>query len=302
MANTTVKFSILHLYTQIFPGPICRRTCYIMAALSWCYFVTVFVETFAFCRPVSYNWDKSIKGTCKDPALAYLFAAITNLLLDVIIVSLPMPMLWRLQMSTTQKLAISAMFSLGALYVVPISLHSQEQISVTNSAIDPRICIISLIRVVYVRNLDLQDFIYSSADLTSWSLLEPTLGVVNACLPVLKPVFQQLAQSRLRTWFFHNKPDYGLVQTDRRQLVASDAHSKGNIQARIGRSETRNQTYFPGSMGNSSNEAQTNVTLDPEDDKSSTELRSSSPRENRGNFIKVTKEWHVRFMNNVADR
>ena len=170
------------------------------------------------------------------------------------------------------------------------------------SAIYPRICIISLIRVVYVRNLDLHDFIYSGADLTSWSLLEPTLGVVNACLPVLKPVFQQLAPSRLRTWFFHNTPDYGLVQIDRRQLVASDAHSKGNIQARIGRSETRNPTYFPGSVGNSSNEAQTNVTLDPEDDKSSTELRSSCPRESRGNFIKVTKEWHVHFMNNEADR
>lgn len=117
ISNTTVKLSILHLYTQIFPGPILRRICHILAAFSWSYFVMVFIQSFAFCHPVSYNWDKSIDGTCHDPAMAYLLAGITNLVLDVIIVYLLMPLLWMLQMSRTKKLGISAMFSLGAMSV-----------------------------------------------------------------------------------------------------------------------------------------------------------------------------------------
>lgn len=79
----------------------------------------VFIQAFAFCRPVSYNWNKSLHGTCHDPAVAYLLAGITNLVLDVIIVYIPMPLLWRLQMSTTKKLGISAMFSLGVMSVPP---------------------------------------------------------------------------------------------------------------------------------------------------------------------------------------
>lgn len=228
MANTTVKLSILHLYIRIFPDPIFRKMCYITAALSLAYFVMVFAETFAFCRPISYNWDKSIEGRCIDPTLAYLFAGITNFFLEVIIVILPMPMLWRLRMSVTKKLGTSAMFSLGALSVFPRSPHSQYQISVTNLI---RICIISLIRVIHFRNLDLDDLMYNSADWLSWSLLEPALGVVNACLPVM-----------MRTWLFRSKPDPGSVRIDRRQLVTSDPHSKRNPQVGIGRFGTTNPT------------------------------------------------------------
>ena len=84
-----------------------------MVVLSLAYFVSVVLESFLFCRPVAYNWNKSIDGTCKDPSLGYLLAAITNLLIDVIIVFLPLPLLWKLQMQLTKKIAITGMFSLG---------------------------------------------------------------------------------------------------------------------------------------------------------------------------------------------
>jgi hypothetical protein len=83
--------------------------------LSLLYFASVFVETFAFCKPVQYNWDKSIPGGyCVDEEPAYLGAGISNLLIDVLVVTLPMPMLWRLQMPLKKKIGVSAMFGLGA--------------------------------------------------------------------------------------------------------------------------------------------------------------------------------------------
>ena len=86
-----------------------------MVALSLAYFASVLLETFLLCHPVAYNWDNSIDNTCNDPSLAYLLAAITNLLIDVIIVFLPLPLLWRLQMQTSKKAAITAMLSLGLM-------------------------------------------------------------------------------------------------------------------------------------------------------------------------------------------
>lgn len=291
----TVTLSILHLYIQILPGPIFHRVCYILAALSWCYFVMVFVETFAFCRPISYNWDKSIEGTCHHQKLVYLLAAVTNLVRDVIVATLPMPLLWRLHMSNVKKLGISAMFSLGAMSVSLILRYSQYQTSITNWANCLRICIISVVRVIYTGNLDSKDIFYSSADLLIWSVLESTLGVVNASLPVLKPVFQQLAESHPRTWFFHPKPkNPGFLQNDCRPIVGLDARSKRDPQSRTDHFETENQSFSAGSVGNLSNETERSASLHPkEDDKSgTTELRSLCPRSWNAHPIALPPWWN----------
>ncbi|KAF2194318.1 hypothetical protein K469DRAFT_437352, partial [Zopfia rhizophila CBS 207.26] len=50
------------------------------------------------------------------------------------------------------------------------------------------ICVVSLLRVVYIIRMDLHDFSYTYADLGMWSIVEPLLGVVNACLPVMRPL------------------------------------------------------------------------------------------------------------------
>lgn len=60
------------------------------------YFIMVFLETFLLCKPVQYNWDKSIQGSCEGENTAYLVAGITNLVIDTFIVVLPMPKVFRL--------------------------------------------------------------------------------------------------------------------------------------------------------------------------------------------------------------
>jgi hypothetical protein len=103
-------------------------------AVSIGYFWSVFLEAFLLCRPVTYNWNKTITGTCADVALAYLFAGISNLLIDLIIVALPLPMLWKLQLPVAKKIGISAMFSIGAVFVSPDSLTSIDKIGANISA------------------------------------------------------------------------------------------------------------------------------------------------------------------------
>lgn len=50
--------------------------------------------------------------------------------------------------------------------------------------------------------MDLHDFSYSYADLGMWSIVEPQLGVVNACLPVMRPLLHQAMQYKAFRRFF----------------------------------------------------------------------------------------------------
>ena len=114
-ANSCVKASILYLYIDLFPNKVFCRLCYGTLFTTAAYFTMVLLETFALCKPVQYNWDKSIKGHCTGENIAYLVAGIVNLTIDTFIVILPMPLVFNLQLILSKKIAVSAMFSLGVL-------------------------------------------------------------------------------------------------------------------------------------------------------------------------------------------
>ena len=68
-----------------------------LAALSLSLMTAVVLATLLICRPLTYNWDHTVNGTCGNTYALYLGGGIANLLLDVAIVVFPMPMLWGLQ-------------------------------------------------------------------------------------------------------------------------------------------------------------------------------------------------------------
>jgi hypothetical protein len=114
-ANTFVKISILHLYITIFPSRKFQKVCYGAMLVSTLYFLSVLMETFLLCTPVQFNWDKTIAtGTCsKNSNVAFILAGATNLVIDVFVVVLPMPTLWRLQLPLERRIGVMAMFSMG---------------------------------------------------------------------------------------------------------------------------------------------------------------------------------------------
>jgi hypothetical protein len=60
--------------------------------------------------------------------------------------------------------------------------------------------VINSLRILYLHDMDLLDISYSGAALARWSVLEHTLGVVNAGLPVMRPVLQKLLGSSRFDW------------------------------------------------------------------------------------------------------
>lgn len=71
--------------------------------------------TLAFCQPINYNWNKTISGSCGDIEEAELGAAGINMILDIVIVLLPLPLVWKLKMPIRKKIGISVTFALGLM-------------------------------------------------------------------------------------------------------------------------------------------------------------------------------------------
>jgi len=97
VAIAFVKLSILGFYLSLFHDPVFKNVTYVLAGLSVSLMVAVAVATLLICRPLAFNWDRSINGTCGDTHGLYLSGGIINLILDISIVTLPMPMLRGLQ-------------------------------------------------------------------------------------------------------------------------------------------------------------------------------------------------------------
>ena len=58
------------------------------------------------------------------------------------------------------------------------------------------ICVVTILRIVTAAQFDIDDFTYGFAKLAIWTDLEPTLGMVNACLPVIQPALIRVLGSR----------------------------------------------------------------------------------------------------------
>lgn len=88
-----------------------------MLVLSVCTALAAILSDLLFYRPVAYAWGARIDGTCGDIITTYLAITIVNLLVDLSIVILPLPMLWNFQMPLFKKVGVYLMFSIGIMYV-----------------------------------------------------------------------------------------------------------------------------------------------------------------------------------------
>lgn len=83
------------------------------------YFLAVVATIAIACRPLSYFWqqyiDPTAKGTCIDVREFFFFNGIASVLIDVMILCIPAPIIWRLQMPKTQRLAVISILLLGGL-------------------------------------------------------------------------------------------------------------------------------------------------------------------------------------------
>jgi hypothetical protein len=88
------------------------------AILSFIWASATAIISFTLCRPIAYNWDPSIPGTCGNFAAAYLATGVCDVAIDVLIFLPPIPLLYSLKIATGEKIATIGIFMLGLLTIV----------------------------------------------------------------------------------------------------------------------------------------------------------------------------------------
>lgn len=117
LAIPLIKLSVITFYRRIFGM---SRMMWLCVFLTLGYFIACPIAFCACCRPPSYYWTQYADpsgGSCVfDLYPFYIGNAATNVLTDVLILVVPIPLVWKLQMRTVQKVLVTGIFLLGSLY------------------------------------------------------------------------------------------------------------------------------------------------------------------------------------------
>ena len=67
------------------------------------------------CTPIERYWNEKLDGHCIDPYIYFVSISSANLLTDVIVLILPLRVVWKLNVTLRQKIALTGVFALGGL-------------------------------------------------------------------------------------------------------------------------------------------------------------------------------------------
>ena len=115
-STVAVRTSMLLLCIRIFAIPTFRHVCWSVIGLNATIFLSVVLGNLLICRPIIYSFVKTIpNGKCGNLISFELYAAIMSLITDLLVVLLPLPVLWRLHMSSRKKVQLTFVFGMGAV-------------------------------------------------------------------------------------------------------------------------------------------------------------------------------------------
>lgn len=100
IAITLVKVALLHFYATIFGlNTAFRYVTYAVMALIVTHGCGWIPEAVLICRPLAKDWNLHLHGVCGSNDNGVLVGGILNVITDFTMITLPMPMIWRLQMA-----------------------------------------------------------------------------------------------------------------------------------------------------------------------------------------------------------
>ncbi|RAL05081.1 putative integral membrane protein PTH11-like [Aspergillus ibericus CBS 121593] len=178
VAIASTKLSVLALYYRIFITPKFRLVviCTVVWVILW--LMTMEIVLGLECRPIQKFWNSSVEGKCFNLVAFSYFTNIANLVTDIWIFLLPLPVILRLQITKNKKIGLSLLFSVGLAT-----------------------CAISAARLTVVVTQGSSDYTWAGVPLGILSAWEPLGGILCANLPViyksLASIFRNLKSTLL---------------------------------------------------------------------------------------------------------
>ncbi|KAK2589500.1 hypothetical protein QQS21_012821 [Conoideocrella luteorostrata] len=177
-----LKVSICLLYVRIFPQRWIKICSYGIILLSASWALYTILLGLLICRPIAALWEPK-SGTCGDENAGYSSVSAVELVIDVFIILLPLPVVWRLNMTTVSKIATTSLFCLGLITIV-----------------------VTGVRLHTILNLNFADFSYTAVELYNLTVVELGVAVMVTCGMGLRPLVEKLLAARhWRSWHSSGK-------------------------------------------------------------------------------------------------
>lgn len=110
------KISVLLLYARIFRfKSYLTKSAWIIGAICVAWAISITFITIFYCVPIQKIWDSTVPGHCIDRIIPRALNSLATILTDIVILVLPIPKVWKLQMPVAKKAAVLFAFSLGSL-------------------------------------------------------------------------------------------------------------------------------------------------------------------------------------------
>ncbi|QKX53297.1 uncharacterized protein TRUGW13939_00375 [Talaromyces rugulosus] len=211
-AITLIKLSILALYRDLFPIQQFRAYTVVIGTLCLIWYIICFLINIFQCTPVKAAWqlDLLTKGEAKCLVYGHYIIGyeVSNMLLDITILALPIHVLHTLHLSRPRKIIVGGLFALGGFIII--------------------VCII---RTVYLSDATLENPVALYNGL-NWTSVELAVGILCACIPVYGPLLptqravkaitkwsSQKTRGNYFSWMFKSSSRYEQHQGDSNELA-----------------------------------------------------------------------------------
>ncbi|KAI1872076.1 uncharacterized protein JN550_004279 [Neoarthrinium moseri] len=167
---------------------------------------------FAQCQPTKSQWDLSVKpdfcwskwilvkyswGSCA-------FSAFVDLYLSIY----PAVVLYKIQLPRRKKIGLSIALGVGSISTV-----------------------VAIYKITVLKGLASPDFTFDSCNLTIWTIVEGSVIIIAACIPLLQPLLEKI---RKRSWS-SNRKSQSLYLTPKN----ASGHHKGYADVELSNDKSR---------------------------------------------------------------
>ncbi|RDW65090.1 hypothetical protein BP6252_10741 [Coleophoma cylindrospora] len=117
-AATFIKLSVLAFYLRLVQKPGFRIAVFSMMAISIALGISSIISICFQCVPFSKTWSHTGPGYCFNTEAFYIANTWLNVITDLVIYALPIPILWGLNIPRQQRFGLCVLFGIGGVAVI----------------------------------------------------------------------------------------------------------------------------------------------------------------------------------------